>query len=195
MNETEITTGVYAIVNLTNEKLYVGSAARSFEYRWFKHRNDLRRGVHHSIHLQRAWDKSGESNFNFVVIETCSPEECLKREQYYLDLYQAANAEFGYNLCPIAGSNLGRKGYKHSQAACEAKSIRQLGREVSEETRRKIGAGNAIALKGKPGHKVSEETKQAISRARKGKPLSQEHRQKLSLAKLGKSWSLKRRNA
>lgn len=58
------------------------------------------------------------------------------------------------------------------------------GRKLSEETKRKIGLGNSIALKGK---KLSEETKRKMSLAQKGKKHSEQSKKKMSLAHSGEN--------
>ena len=57
-------TGIYAIENLTNGRMYIGSAQR-FNKRWKEHLRALERGVHHSRFLQRDWDKCGSEAFRF----------------------------------------------------------------------------------------------------------------------------------
>jgi len=87
--------GIYMIKNKINGKFYIGSSV-DIAYRWARHKRQLRNGNHHSIHLQRAWDKYGEENFEFKVIEECSEDITFKREQYYLDLYKSYNNDVGY---------------------------------------------------------------------------------------------------
>ena len=70
--------GVYMIKNKINGKFYIGSSV-DITYRWARHKRQLRNGNHHSIHLQRAWDKYGEENFEFKVIEECSEDMTFKR--------------------------------------------------------------------------------------------------------------------
>ena len=50
---------IYKIENKIAGKLYIGSSL-SLKNRWERHRRDLNSGIHHSIHLQRAWDKYGD---------------------------------------------------------------------------------------------------------------------------------------
>jgi group I intron endonuclease len=101
--------GVYAIRNAPGGKLYVGSTADSLRRRWRRHRRELRGGRHGNRKLQLAWDLFGESAFGFDVLETCGPALCLEREQHWIDTLKAADGQFGYNLCPVAGNSLGRK--------------------------------------------------------------------------------------
>ena len=48
--------------------------------------------------------KHGYSNFQLEILEYCTKESAISREQYYIDLL---NPE--YNLNPTAGSRLGAK--------------------------------------------------------------------------------------
>jgi hypothetical protein len=107
-----MTSGVYQIKNLINNKCYIGSSIE-IENRWRRHKKDLRKNKHHSIILQRAWNKYGESNFEFSIIEECLVEVLIIQEQYYLELYEPI-----YNICRIAGSCLG---VTHSKESNEKK--------------------------------------------------------------------------
>jgi len=122
----------------------------------------LRRGVHDNIYLQNAWNKYGESSFEFVIIEYVMPFMCLDREQYWLD-----------KLKPF-----GKIGYNGNRIADKPPSAK--GRTASTSTRQKISE----SAKNKP--PVSDETRQKLSNAHKGKPLTKEHRQKMSEARKGR---------
>ena len=93
--------GVYMIKNKVNGKFYIGSSV-DIAFRWARHKRQLHNGNHHSVHLQRAWDKYGEENFEFKVIEECSEDMTFQREQYYLDLYKPYNNDIGYNISQSA---------------------------------------------------------------------------------------------
>ena len=73
---------IYIIRNRINGKFYIGST-KNYHVRKLKHFNDLRKNKHHSIHLQRAFNKYSEKNFDFIIIETCY--KYLEREQYLFD--------------------------------------------------------------------------------------------------------------
>lgn len=105
-------TGVYRIRNLINDKKYVGSAGSSFSQRWKDHRRHLRKGTHHSAYLQNSWNKYGEDAFVFEIIERTAPEHAVAVEQTFIDFWKATDPQYGYNVCPTAGSRLG---YKQSQ--------------------------------------------------------------------------------
>jgi predicted GIY-YIG superfamily endonuclease len=53
-----IISGIYYIKNITNNKLYIGSS-KDILKRFYEHKRLLRHNKHHSIRLQRAWDKYG----------------------------------------------------------------------------------------------------------------------------------------
>ena len=89
--------GIYKIENKANSKIYIGSTI-NFTTRWWKHRALLRHCKHPNSHLQAAWNKYGESNFAFQIIEKCSPDSLLSKEQYYINTMNPA-----YNQTMIAG--------------------------------------------------------------------------------------------
>ena len=93
------TTGIYKITNIKNDKFYIGSTSESFLKRWNHHINSLRRGTHKNMHLQNAFNKYGEESFRFEILETCSKDLCLIREQIYLNTCTKENS---YNINPIA---------------------------------------------------------------------------------------------
>lgn len=89
--------GVYKICNKVNGKIYVGSS-NNIKVRWAKHKALLRHHYHPNSHLQAAWDKYGEENFEFSLIESCSVEKLLIREQFFIDTLKPE-----YNQTAIAG--------------------------------------------------------------------------------------------
>lgn len=77
--------GIYRIKNILNEHCYYGSS-KNIKRRWDKHKSQLKYNRHENIMLQRAWNKYGENNFIFEVVELCEEYELLIIEQKYLDL-------------------------------------------------------------------------------------------------------------
>jgi len=95
---------IYAILNKVTNYRYIGSAINFYD-RKRRHLSQLRKKEHHSILLQRAWDKYGEDNFEFIILENVETKELLiPREQWWLD-----NTPNEYNICKIAGNSLGVK--------------------------------------------------------------------------------------
>lgn len=77
--------GIYKIMNIVNGDCYYGSSI-NVEKRWLRHTYELKRGSHHNLILQRAWNKYGEENFKFILVEECGVSDLLQTEQKYLDL-------------------------------------------------------------------------------------------------------------
>ena len=93
--------GIYCIKNKLNNKKYIGSS-KSVYYRWKQcHFPDLKSNNHYNRHLQSAWNKYGECNFEFCVIEECRIEDLLKREGYWIEFHKSWERENGYNLTRI----------------------------------------------------------------------------------------------
>ena len=79
--------GIYEILNTVNGKRYIGSAVYIVG-RFARHRMHLRRGTHHSVHLQRAWNKHGEEAFEFRPILFCTKDMLLYYEQLAIDAFK-----------------------------------------------------------------------------------------------------------
>ena len=98
---------IYGIRHIASGRIYVGSAVRT-NARWRQHRSQLQRGTHHSRYLQAAWSKYGAEDFEFVVLEIVpTPDELLVRENEWISSSMAADRRYGFNCCPVAGSQLG----------------------------------------------------------------------------------------
>ena len=208
-------TGVYFIRNVQNEKFYVGSAGRNFMSRWSEHKVRLENGRHGNPHLQAAWDKYGPECFEYGVIEDCALEQCLVREQFWMDFLKPE-----YNCLKTAGSPFGRRateetkrkmrlaklGRKHSKEAIERMRIAQSNksamsaetrlkisrigknRVVSPETRAKISAfrkAHPEKFESRLGTKHSEETKRKIAAGNRGKKMTPEAIAKSVVGRVG----------
>lgn len=80
--------GIYCIENRINNKTYIGSSKNIYQ-RLLKHFALLRHNKHENAHLQNAWNKYGEENFEWTVLELCNPDILTEREQYCIDLFGA----------------------------------------------------------------------------------------------------------
>lgn len=171
------TSGIYCITNTQNGKVYIGQSVQ-IERRKHQHWWCLRRGGG-STHLQRAWDKCGETAFVFSIIEVC-PRGCLnERENFWIAKLKTFDQEFGYNLDRVAHGT-GERTIETRKAISEGK--KKSGYRHSQETKERISK----AKRGVPLGPCSEERKEKHSKAMLGKRLSEEHKRKLSEAKLGK---------
>ena len=87
--------GIYLILNKANGKGYVGQS-KNIKQRWVKHKSDLNRKTHSNQHLQRAWNKYGKENFDFLILEYCSQNLLLQSEAFWVIFLDTKNN--GYNL-------------------------------------------------------------------------------------------------
>ena len=103
-NDTGKISGIYKIVNKLNGKYYVGSSKDicGKKGRWYNHKTDLIKNNHYNTYLQRAWNKYGESSFNFIIVEEINEKDLLLIEQKYLDIAKTEKDKC-YNLSFIAG--------------------------------------------------------------------------------------------
>lgn len=163
-----MTTAIYAIRNLVNDKRYIGSAV-NVDNRWAVHKLALRRGRHHSAKLQNAWNKYGETLLAFEIVEEVRPADLIVREQHYLDALRPFDRRAGYNIGKIAGSP---RGTKRTYEQRKAISVRRKGVKFTAEHCAKISA----ALKGR---RPSEAAIIATVLRCKGRPLAAEHRAKI----------------
>jgi group I intron endonuclease len=95
--------GVYQIRCKSNGKIYIGSAV-DLHNRFEQHKRGLRRGSHPNTHLQAAWDKYDEKNFEFTVLEITERSNLLQTEQHWLDKSQSFKRRVGFNISNTAGS-------------------------------------------------------------------------------------------
>lgn len=166
--------GIYRISCSANNKFYIGScAAKDFTYtRLVHHRESLRLNKHPNKYLQRAYNKYGEDCFFVDLIEICSPESCIEREQWWIDSIHPH-----YNLCRKAGSSLGRVFTEESKRKMSESQKKRF--EDNPELRKKLSDSAKKRV-------LSEEQKQRMKEGRERKGISQETRDKLSKANKGR---------
>lgn len=182
--------GIYAIVNTVNGKRYIGSSI-DIPQRWMQHRKLLRRGKHHSAHLQSAWNKYGEHAFQFVVVEYVTACDLLDVEQKHLDdrpEYNISNDA----IAPMRGRKMSmetrrrmsktrsgkrRGSYAPGTGANISKAIKGRaptlgfsGHHHSEKSKARIGAATVANHTGK---KRSGLAKARMSAAARSKPRSE----------------------
>jgi group I intron endonuclease len=178
--------GIYLIVNVINNKLYVGSAV-DFQDRWRLHKLELNRNNHCNRHLQAAWNAYGESCFQFHAIEYTS--DLLAREQYWIERLNSTNIDIGYNICAVARN---RKGVKASDETREKLRQSHLGHKQSEETKAKRRV-KMTGNKFNNGRKQTDEHKAAISKGLTARKHSKETLTKIAASNTGKKRSAETR--
>lgn len=163
--------GIYKITNIINGKFYIGSSV-NLNRRKSRHFEDFRKNIHSNPHFQNAYNKYGEENFIFEVIEYVEDKTMLiEREQHWLDYYKPFN-EIGYNMVKNASSCLGVK--------------------RSEETRKKMseskkGIPKSESTKEKMRQPRSEETKEKMRKPKANKNKNVENVEKVKPIKILKT--------
>jgi group I intron endonuclease len=112
-----------------------------------------------SMYICRALLKHGYSSFGLSILEYCSVENLIQREQYYIDTLEPE-----YNICKTAGSTLGKT---HSE---EAK-----GRISSTKKGTNQGKNNSFF-----GKFHTEESRKKMSGIKLGTTLSDDIKSKVS---------------
>jgi group I intron endonuclease len=165
--------GIYKIQSKVKpDRIYIGSGC-DIRQRWRHHLSDLRHNDHHTIKLQRHFNKYGEADLVFIIIEPCFKEFLIIREQFYFDQLNPY-----FNSSPTAGNCLG---VKHTD-----ETRKRMSHYPSVETRIKISEG-AKGNKNWLGKHRSKDTKLKLRLANLGKIQSIEIRLKRSLSMKGKN--------
>lgn len=159
--------GIYKITNKINKKCYYGSAV-DFNTRWSLHRSELKNNIHGNKHLQAAYNKYGEVAFIYSILMACPEKELLIYEQHWLNAFWDGGKTC-YNICKIAGSQLGCKRSDEIKAKMRASKLKEHKEKISisvsatmtPEHRKRLSAA-------KLGKKASEEAKANMSKSKLG---------------------------
>jgi len=104
---------IYVILNLVNEKFYIGRTRRSLLVRWKEHLHDAKK---RGFHFSKALNKYGSGNFYMRTIDQTSDEaRAYELETFYIKVFQSHDPRYGYN------STLGGDGAGVPNAATRAK--------------------------------------------------------------------------
>jgi group I intron endonuclease len=162
-----MTMGIYKIINVINNKFYVGSAV-NLSRRKTRHFSELRTNKHNNRYLQAAWNKYGEPAFIFAVIQPVeNKDELLAAENVWLR--EHVGKDYCYNLgvdatAPMLGKT-GKLsptwGLKHNLESLQKIGVASKARIQSEEEKLK----RRITMKG---HIVPTATRLKISQTLQG---------------------------
>jgi group I intron endonuclease len=136
--------GIYKIINVVNNKFYVGSAV-NFSRRKARHFSELRHNKHNNRWLQASWNKHGESAFVFAVVEEVQ-DKTLLLEVENRWLKDHVGKEYCYNLgvdatapmLGMSGESSPTWGYKHTPEAIAIITSASMGRKHTPEDIEKI---------------------------------------------------------
>jgi group I intron endonuclease len=164
---------VYKIENLVNGKIYIGQTVRSSRIRETEHFYRLSRKIHNNPHLQNAFNKYGESNFIFAVLNYDDSKEVLdKLEDDYIEYYESLNPEKGYNL--RTGGKTGKLSEMTRKRMSEARKGEKnpmYGKKLSPEVCKKIGQAKRGENNPFYGKKRPLHTRKKMSKSQEGRAL------------------------
>ena len=190
MSNTTIKSGIYLIRNLINGKKYVGSTGSSqgFNKRWRDHKKDLKGNYHDNQYLQNAFNKYGESNFEWIILEECSDYELILREQAWINYNDSMNPKYGYNLVSADRYVFSKEAIKNiSDGLLEYYKTHDgpnKGIKLSQETKEKMRKSKLEYFETHDGFtlgiKTSPETKEKISKTLTGLKKSDSHKENIS---------------
>lgn len=177
--------GIYQIHCISNGKVYIGSS-KDIYTRWKQHKSDLNRNRHPNPYMQKSYNKYGKIYFVYSILEECTEDKLLEREQYYLDYVFEANNTF--NLALIAGSPTKGRKKPHTEETKKKISETKKGKNLSDEHKKALSDSHK-------GHKATESTKERmrISRANR-KPITEETRQRMKDAAKGRKLTQETKN-
>ena len=133
--------GIYQIRNLINDKIYIGST-ENLLIRKKHHFYTLKKLIHRNNKLQNSYNKYGEQNFIFEIIEFVEDKnKLLEIEQYWINKLNIV--EKGYNIQPIAGKI-------HITDEIRKKMSGKIpwnkGKKLTEEHKRKVSIATKLAM-------------------------------------------------
>ena len=148
--------GIYRILNSDSGDIYIGSSC-NLKSRLRTHKSMLKRNVHHSVHLQNAYNKYKKDSFKFNILFFCDVEDLLFYEQRLLDYYKPR-----YNISSFAGAAMA-PGTKLSQEVIDKRTVALRLVMGTKEYRDKQSIACSGKLNGFYGKTHSEETKKKLS--------------------------------
>jgi group I intron endonuclease len=170
--------GIYCFTNKTTGKRYIGQSVYMMD-RKGHHLMDLRKNEHDNDYFQKAFNKYGEEDFVFEILEVIDKLEdgtndkvkLTEREQYWMDFYKSYERDYGYNINPSASINP-MQGRNHTEEAKQKMREAATGRTVSQDVRDKI----ADIIRNVPKPRINMQFKEAKHDASKtGKTFFEYH--------------------
>ena len=165
--------GVYRIVHIPTGREYIGSST-DIGRRKRGHLYRLRNGIHAARHMQACFNKYGEGEFVFEILQRVPVAELVATEQYFIDTRKPA-----FNSRPLASTSLG---WHHSEETKRKLSAFWKGKKYSAER-------VAKSTEARRGYKPTPETIEKRASQARGRPLSASHRAAIGNAHRGRKQS------
>ena len=139
--------GIYKISFDKNRLFYIGGTVDLMK-RKSNHLYELNKKNHYNRKLQNAYNKHGM--FDFEILENCSKNSLIKREQHYLDTMKP-----NLNILKFAFSS---RGYKHKKETIDLLKEDAKRKAKCSDWKKKVSKGWF-----KKGHKI-QQTKESIEK-------------------------------
>lgn len=152
--------GIYKITDLNNKIFYIGSSVNIYS-RWKRHLNQLKNKNHCNFWLQKIYDKYGEKNLLFEVIEECA--NLKEKEQYYID---TLNPKININKCSTGGDMISNHPLKKQIRKKQLENTRKAAKSELLKQKRKENAKKQKPNGPMAGLKHSLATKNKMSQKR-----------------------------
>jgi group I intron endonuclease len=136
--ENKKISGIYCIQNKVNGKKLVGQSV-NISKRWKNgHLSLLENNKHYNKHFQNSWNKYGEENFEFKILEICeNKKEILdEKEKYWIEFYETyTDPNRGFNKTPGGGGTSGNNSFGHKIKGKKFEEIygEERAKEIKEE--------------------------------------------------------------
>lgn len=142
-----------------NGKRYYGITSQRPARRW---RNG--KGYDHNEYFTRAINKYGWDNIEHIILfDSLTESEAKELEQYYIQWYQTADRDYGYNI------SLGGESGNCSDETKQKISKSNKGKHHTEESKQKMSESRKGTKHHMYGKHHTEETKQKLKESMMGK--------------------------
>ena len=145
---------IYTITCLIDNKIYIGRTIK-WSKRKVVHKSLLKNNKHKNTHLQNAWNKYGESNFSFEILEEYEPEFLCSMENWWCNMLNSHNENYGYNIEPTSPFGV----ISCAKETKEKLSKIHKNRIISNETKQKMSKSQTCKKRSKESIKKGIETK------------------------------------
>ena len=199
--------GTYKIFNRRDGKFYVGSSI-NIGRRFNAHRSLLRNNKHFNRHLQSAWNKYGECEFEFLYENELGSEvECICEEQRLLDKFVGKSCCYNTDkVAKLSDEDISRKrgmrydGFRHSNETKQKMSLsarkRKTTKKMIEGRKRSVAALldyrkthrdllEQKRIEGMIGSKKPDHWRQKMSKIMTGRVFTDEWKKKISESQKG----------
>lgn len=164
--------GVYMIKNIINNCIYIGCTRTTFNHRYKTHIWALKNNRHENKHLQYAFNKYNDNNFEFSIIKVIEDVDLIYESEIEV-IKEYKNKGFSLYNMTSGGEGLYDLSDEIRKHIGELNRKRLTGTKLSEEIKRKMSES-------RKGRKMPEKSRKAFEEYNKNKKLTEEQKEHLS---------------